>query len=85
MSEIIWDTTDPGIEEMVSGWVDKGEYEVRMRIRHNASDPNAPRSEITEVTDETESAEAEPEAEEEGTVPAKKMKGKPAIMIAFAK
>lgn len=65
-SHLLLDRTDPGVNELVTGWVDGGVYNVRLRIKQSSTDAKTARYEVEEVTDESgdteEAASTEPEA-----------------------
>lgn len=67
-SSLTLDRSDPGVDELVSGWEDGGEYTVQLTIRQLNSSANAANYEVTSITDMGE--EAEVEEIPEGAAPA---------------
>lgn len=74
-SHLILDRADPKINELVSGWVDEGVYDVRLQIKQSNADAKTGRYEVQELEDLTGESEAAAEA------PAKAAPSKPAVTI----
>lgn len=75
MSTLELDRTDAGIDAMVAGWKDGGEYDLRLKVRQSSTNPKSSKFEVIEAADET-------VAEEPDEYPAEKPKmGKPSIVI----
>lgn len=59
-SELILNRADPGVDKLVSGWVDGGEYELTVTVKQVSSDPKSTKLEVVSVASEEAETPAEP-------------------------
>lgn len=74
-SNLILDRSDPGIDELVAGWKDGGDYEVRIKIHQDKSSASVGSYTVNEVVDESPESEVEESESEEMPMPKKMPKG----------
>lgn len=83
-SSLTLDRSDPGVDELVSGWKDGGTYTVELTIKQTKSSPNAANYEVTGISEvEGMEEEMEEEAVEEQVAAPKKARTKPEVAVEY--
>lgn len=80
-SSLTLDRSDPGVDELVSGWKDGGTYTVELTIKQTKSSPNAANYDVTAISDMGMEEAAAEEVEEAPPTP--KAKAKPAVSVEY--